>query len=419
VNAWETLNRITAGIFEAWGPVFRAVGQLITDLGRADSAVYQFAQQIGNMLGSSQLLDTLIQRFGLLGAVAARTAIDGLDPASASASDLNDTMNGLNYGMEDTRTLGEALRDAFNNFARSAGLASNETDGLAGSLNDLPENKSVTFEQNGAGTVSAAAGDVAREVLGIPGERVTVIGAEADRGSFLDTAGTMNELIPGEKDTQVGAEVGPTIAAAGEMINRLIPSERNTLAGANPNQPSLDAVNARLNALSAPRTANYEAQADQIALERVRGQFEMIQTSLEWEAKLDIAEVEANADIVRALADTLGSAFTSSADIITSAVDALAQLGEGFDLYGEKSFLRDVIEQELALRERAMSATEALVSTQIRYMEEKLAAMNRGEALIQIDGAGLQPHLEAFMWEILSAIQMRVNEEGHEMLFGI
>jgi hypothetical protein len=52
-------------------------------------------------------------------------------------------------------------------------------------------------------------------------------------------------------------------------------------------------------------------------------------------------------------------------------------------------------------------------------MQAKLDAMKSGEALIQIDGAGLQPHLEAFMWEILAAVQIRVNEEGHAMLFGI
>ena len=34
------------------------------------------------------------------------------------------------------------------------------------------------------------------------------------------------------------------------------------------------------------------------------------------------------------------------------------------------------------------------------------------------NGDGLQPHLEAFMWEILEAIQVRVNADGYEMLLG-
>jgi hypothetical protein len=39
--------------------------------------------------------------------------------------------------------------------------------------------------------------------------------------------------------------------------------------------------------------------------------------------------------------------------------------------------------------------------------------------MISIDGTGLQPHLEAFMWEILGAIQVRANAEGSEFLLGI
>ncbi|WP_205631968.1 hypothetical protein [Ectothiorhodospira sp. BSL-9] len=43
--------------------------------------------------------------------------------------------------------------------------------------------------------------------------------------------------------------------------------------------------------------------------------------------------------------------------------------------------------------------------------------------MIQVDGAGLQPHLEAFMWEILpandSGREVRVNADGGAMLLGM
>ncbi|MGL1833037.1 hypothetical protein ACKVEX_05455 [Rhodocyclaceae bacterium SMB388] len=54
----------------------------------------------------------------------------------------------------------------------------------------------------------------------------------------------------------------------------------------------------------------------------------------------------------------------------------------------------------------------------IKEIQARTEAMQRGDAMIQIDGAGLQPHLEAFMWEILRAIQVRVNQDGYEMLLG-
>ncbi len=39
--------------------------------------------------------------------------------------------------------------------------------------------------------------------------------------------------------------------------------------------------------------------------------------------------------------------------------------------------------------------------------------------MIKVDGTGLQPHLEAFMFEILNAIQVRANAEGANFLVGL
>lgn len=153
--------------------------------------------------------------------------------------------------------------------------------------------------------------------------------------------------------------------------------------------------------------------------EIIKEQLETIQNSVEWKAKLDIAEVEANAKVIEAAFGTMSAAFSSSGEIISSALSALAKYDDVFDITGNRDFIKGVIESELQIRERAMYASEALIAKQIEFMNAKLRAMANGQAMIQIDGAGLQPHLEAFMWEILSAIQTRVNEEGHAMLFGM
>jgi hypothetical protein len=39
--------------------------------------------------------------------------------------------------------------------------------------------------------------------------------------------------------------------------------------------------------------------------------------------------------------------------------------------------------------------------------------------MIKIDGTGLEPELEAFMWRILSRIRMRANAEFSDYLVGI
>jgi hypothetical protein len=38
--------------------------------------------------------------------------------------------------------------------------------------------------------------------------------------------------------------------------------------------------------------------------------------------------------------------------------------------------------------------------------------------MIKIEAAGLEPHLEAFMWKILENIQIRANAEAAEFLLG-
>ena len=47
-----------------------------------------------------------------------------------------------------------------------------------------------------------------------------------------------------------------------------------------------------------------------------------------------------------------------------------------------------------------------LTEAQIKEIEARTRAMQQGEGIIKIDGAGLQPHLEAIMWEMLKAIQV-------------
>ena len=69
-------------------------------------------------------------------------------------------------------------------------------------------------------------------------------------------------------------------------------------------------------------------------------------------------------------------------------------------------------------RDDALRLQGDLTRAQIDKMKAETDSISRGDALIKIDGAGLQPHLEAFMWEILKTIQTRVNQDGLKMLLG-
>jgi hypothetical protein len=412
---------------------------------------------------------------------------DGLQRALAvDSTQWNAAMASMTDGMVDftnnSAAAGNTLalfRESVSNAAVASAVFTRDADALTAALVKMPNEKHIDFATFGVEQARLLIEHFGLDLAAIPDEKVTALAAATDNASFLAAWEAITDYLPDEKETVATAAIdsaslanaaehiavqlpaertvavdaetdAASLAAAAEHIAARVPTERTVAVDADPDSASIDATAAQLDVTARDRTATIGVTADPLALERIRqdaetvraslewqakvdiaeaeanadimeAKFSAIQTAVEWSAKLDIAEVEANAQIVEALAGTLASAFESSADIISSAMGAFWEKDWLFDPDADEhnAFLRDVINSELALRERAISATEALVATQIEYMQAKIDAMNAGDALIQIDGAGLQPHLEAFMWEILSAIQVRVNEEGHAMLFGI
>jgi hypothetical protein len=89
------------------------------------------------------------------------------------------------------------------------------------------------------------------------------------------------------------------------------------------------------------------------------------------------------------------------------------------DSAGYVTQILEQIQKENEAREAAFKAQQDWFTANIDYLNARTERIKSDEALIQIDGAALQPHLEAFMFEILAAIQVRLNEEGLELLTGL
>ncbi|AXS83256.1 phage tail tape measure protein [Marinobacter sp. Arc7-DN-1] len=154
-------------------------------------------------------------------------------------------------------------------------------------------------------------------------------------------------------------------------------------------------------------TADYRLELEKIdSNERIK--------RIEAVVSLDIAEVEANADKVVALAQSIGKAFTDSTGLIE-------KLFGGYDDASRSTQidLSKQIRKENELREKAFELQEKMTKAEIDYIKEKTRQLSKGDAIIKVDGDGLAPHLEAFMFEILERIQARVNAEGEEMLLGL
>jgi len=130
--------------------------------------------------------------------------------------------------------------------------------------------------------------------------------------------------------------------------------------------------------------------------------------------QFDVAGVEANAKIAGAALDTLAATIESTGTLLGTLFGLLANP----DSINQDKILEQIA-KENELRQQAVELTNKLTQQQIDYMQARTDALLKNDAMITIDGAGLQPHLEAFMWEILAAIQVRVNSDGLEMLVGV
>tara|TARA_R110000868_G_scaffold587_5_gene4241 strand:+ start:53 stop:1807 length:1755 start_codon:yes stop_codon:yes gene_type:complete len=138
---------------------------------------------------------------------------------------------------------------------------------------------------------------------------------------------------------------------------------------------------------------------------------------IESRVKLEIAQAVADAQKFEAALKSLSATVESSGDVIKSIFGAFGDI-DGFYGLDKLKLVKDQLEIENKIRNDALDLQKKLIESQVVLNNARSASFARGNALVQIDGKGLQPHLEAFMWEILKTIQTRVNSDGLELLVG-
>jgi len=138
---------------------------------------------------------------------------------------------------------------------------------------------------------------------------------------------------------------------------------------------------------------------------------------MEFRANLNIENVKANAAIIQKTFESIDNTVNSTADVINKAFGILG--GNNFIDSSVRNSLFKQVEIENANRERALTLQADLTQAQIKVLEAQAKQLQGGDALIKVDGAGLKPHLEAIMWELFKAIQVKVNRDGLNMLLGV
>lgn len=158
-----------------------------------------------------------------------------------------------------------------------------------------------------------------------------------------------------------------------------------------------------------------ETDAFRIKMEEIASN-ERIKT-IESKVELDIAQLETDANVAIEVADNIADAFAQSSDIVAGIFGGLGDIG-GFYGLEKLEIIESQLEKENEFRDKALDSQLKLNDANIKLLQARAKALSGGKALIEVDGSGLTPHLEGFMFEVLKAIQIKANAEGVNYLLG-
>lgn len=437
VDTGTALNNVVTGIVEALGPFVAALGDAISAFVDSDEAVQQF---VGNFLGFSRglveaidAIQTFISALNLIGQAISVLALGWLSKLIGTLTGVG----GISAGFIGAGAAAIAFVADLERTDESIGQV------LSRTINDF------------VGGLTAMGGgfvDAAREVLGLSAaeeqltgkqrELATVIQeATANQRAWIDaiddtpedisidfkvTGGASEDLQSISDEIDEIAEKDPAILITAKKDDGFDPVVSGIVAKvdeetgvitikAAADQQAINETKAAINEIPSEKLLEIKLQGQiDTEIARIKAQADTIQTAVEWKAKLDIAEVEANTEIVKTAFESINTTITSTGQVISDV----------FKIFGSLTPLEQIqiekyLQKEYELREKAVALQEQLTNAQIEYINARTAAIEAGEGLITITGEGLEPEIEAFMWRILEKIQIKAAEDQAQFLLGI
>lgn len=467
--AFLGLSKFTAGVIESFKPLFdllvNVAGQIDTVnpgfvefAGNIGGAVTQFNLLLGGINGLIPALEVLVglmvanQGLSLVGAVKALTGLlpgftVSLQAAGAAAAGVfaadqvvnlvqallqwKAAQEQLTAAQQAAQNVQELANDTLTRFAQTTGIAVSSID----EASKLVDDGVVVWDEATNTWIKASdamtrAGDAAVDTIDPFGKQNQALldaaeasekfagGAEAAAAAQQDVKTYTMQVVP-VLDEVTGKIVGyeqRLVATAG--AGRALETSTESLGGTlRTSGDVMDLLNRKTDLTNDQLiTLAKNVKDAEIALEQIASN-ERIKF-IEARVALDIAELEAGTERVKAAFDSINASIETYSGNVRSAFGALGDVG-GFYGLEQLEIISDQLEIENRRIDEAAVLQRELTQAQIEVLRAQARSYENGDALIQIDGAGLQPHLEAFMWEILKAIQVRVNNDGYRFLLGV
>lgn len=441
INGFTSLTNITAGISDAFKPFVEQVGKLADKFADLDEDASKF---IGEILGWGKIINTvannigaltgslnfLVQGLTLLTGVKLINAISGMGQFGGAATGLIGIMARLagTIGLLTTGAfiLGDWFRDNIpgveqmaKNFQQSVlalkGLDNatidaivsqsqhTETMGLAAvaavrikeAMGQIPAEKTTSVLVKGSPEYQAELDKMIEYVKSVPAEKETKIKAAADTTSFNDTKDFIIRSIPGELRPDGTHEIITEITFY-------------------PDKSGIDETKKALDAIDSEKViiARIENRTD-VEIATIKASAETVQKAMEWKAKIEIAGAQQLFESLRQQAQSIEAMFINTGEVISTMFGAFEHLGPlgRFELM-------ELIEKEIAIRAALAEQQSQLTASEIKYLDAKTQALQKGEGFINITMDGVYPELELIMHKLIEQTQIRANAEGLEFLLG-
>lgn len=468
-TAFLGLSKFTAGVIESFKPLLDLLLEVgsgvrganvewLESVGAIAGAVVQFnalldafgglapvlstivglfvANQAASLVGALRLLSgllpgtaaSMLSLNAAVGALAGTLAVAEIVKLVDAMLQWKDATDRLKQSQEQSKDIQAKAADAVAAFAQRTGLAVTSLD----EINDLINKGVVVWDDATQQYVKAADAqssvqretNAANKALEANNEAMIQAAAKA-----APAAWEAQQLAEANKELQGMVQgVVPIIdAATGKVIGYeqgLVKASEGTLKlksaseGVNPPlKTSADALEKLAGKSDLTNKELIELQrnlkASELELEKIASN-ERIK-NIEFQVQLQVADIEAQTKRIQAAFESIDNTVNSTADVLNTLFGTF-----GKNLSFQEMFdIRQQIDEENRRRDEALALQKKLTEAQIEQMRAQTQALLRGDAMIKVDGAGLQPHLEAFMWEILRSIQIRVNQDGLGMLLGI
>ena len=451
VDAFTSLINISTGIIDGLEPLFDLIS---TGVGTFKELSEEEKKSVGGLLGLSTAINTLLPAMGALGT--GLTAVGGGLATLAGAkglSALTSNLGGLStiasaagktglvglavfgaggfgagvgagfnslFELFAGASLGSKLYDWFG--PESSDLIdqfSKEMEKSAGAVKDL---EAAQVSANVTAQLSAQAKDLDIDALQkLTDEMLNAKGAQSEYGETLEATADSQE-----KNAGALAKVSEAISIGGEAVAKASESTIELAKNSENLSIEYDQATGKINSWSGAMTTNGKAldsQAEKTkeALKQTEEyQLKLLELSsderianIEANVSLNIAQLEADTKVAVAIIESLGTSVQSTGDLIGALFGSLENASRSDQIAITKQ-----IAEENRRRDEALSQQKELTQAQIELIRKKTDAMSRGDSLIKVEAANVSPHIEAFMFEILGAVQLRANQEGLDFLIG-